>query len=151
MGKGKSTSRFRALVEGRRGVLDFFFGVISCVTSTSMNLPPPPGPPGTYLRFFKGGPSGESTALREPFKEDLGWALDGLADREGLDIGAIVHLKIYAVCIVDRRWVWRLPIRHVQSRVQGGAARGRLGDRYSNNARYRIGDTARINSKGVIA
>jgi hypothetical protein len=25
------------------------------VPSTSMYLPPPPGPPGTYLRFFKGG------------------------------------------------------------------------------------------------
>jgi hypothetical protein len=83
MGGRRSTSRFRALVvgggiaavvvEGRLGMLDFFLGVVSrCEASTSINLPPPPGPPGTYLRFLKGGPSGESAMLRELFKADLG-------------------------------------------------------------------------------
>lgn len=61
------------VVEGLLGVLDFFLGVVSCCeASTSINLPPPPGPPGTYLRFLKGGPSGESRALRELFKADFG-------------------------------------------------------------------------------
>lgn len=48
-------------------------------TSYSINLPPPPGPPGTYLRFFSGGPS--LASLPDPFGDDLEACLDGLGVR----------------------------------------------------------------------
>lgn len=44
------------------------------------------------MRFFRGGPSGDSNALRDVFNEDLGCVLADLPDTECLDIGAIVHI-----------------------------------------------------------
>lgn len=73
----------------------FFFGV-SWALLTSMKRPPPPGPPGTYLRFFEGGaPSGESTAERETFEWGLGLLPDSLPGRLRRELGAIVHRKVW--------------------------------------------------------
>jgi hypothetical protein len=70
-----------------------------------MKRPPPPGPPGMYLRFLKGGPSGESTAWRDDFKADLGWVLDDLPEKECRDIGAIVHIEFVVLRgLIDVEW-----------------------------------------------
>lgn len=48
-------------------------------TSSSMYLPPPPGPPGTYFRFLRGGPSpGVAFEFWVPFSTALDWVLGGL-------------------------------------------------------------------------
>lgn len=58
-----------------------------------MNRPPPPGPPGMYLRFLKGGPSGDSTGARDALGEDLGRLPEDLPERVRRWVGAIAHVK----------------------------------------------------------
>jgi hypothetical protein len=87
-----------------------------------MKRPPPPGPPGTYLRFLKGGPSGESTAWRDAFKADLGWVLDDLPEKECRDIGAIVHIELGELRgLIDVEF-GDCQSRHVRSRSRGRGA-----------------------------
>lgn len=67
-----------------------------------MNLPPPPGPPGTYFRFFEGGPSGESTErLLDDLREDLGLLRDDRPEIECLAVGAIIQEQAFG-CVCAR-------------------------------------------------
>ena len=73
------------------GLVDFAFLGVS-FTSNSMYLPPPPGPPGTYFRFLRGGPSLDvGSELREDLTDALDWFLDDLPGEEyfGEEYGAI--------------------------------------------------------------
>lgn len=74
------------------------FGGFVSLTSSSMYLPPPPGPPGTYLRFLRGGPSmGAGSELRDPFREAFGVFFRGRAGEErclGEAYGAISTVHV---------------------------------------------------------
>lgn len=75
--------------------------------SYSINLPPPPGPPGTYFRFLKGG--GSSL----PSESVLGVSLGGLPGCRFLlaDNGAILqHTEI------GSRWKIQRPLPAEKSR-----------------------------------